>query len=61
MKDLAEEITGQRELPVFSETVIKDGEVTCYLRPLHEMIMKGVCDFGKEERLKIVRLSAGKR
>lgn len=51
MKDLAEEITGQRELPVFSETVIKDEEVTCYLRPLHEMIMKSVCDFGKEEHL----------
>lgn len=26
-------------------------EVTCYLRPLHEMIMKGFDDLGKEENL----------
>jgi AraC-like DNA-binding protein len=48
---LAEEITGKRELPGFSENVISDQEAACYLRPLHEMVMKGTGDFGKEEML----------
>lgn len=26
-------------------------EVTCYLHPLHELVMKGSCEFGKEEYL----------
>lgn len=51
MLDLAEEVTGNRELPGFSENVIFDEEVTCYMHPLHEMVMKGLCDFGKEENL----------
>lgn len=51
MLDLAEEVTGKREFPGFSENVIFDEEVTCYLYPLHEMVMKGLCDFGKEENL----------
>ncbi|MCM1416081.1 MAG: AraC family transcriptional regulator [bacterium] len=51
MLDLAEEITGRRELPGFSKNVIYDDEVICYLRPLHEMVMNGNCDFGKEENL----------
>ena len=51
MLDLAEEVTGKRELPGFSENVIFDEEVICYLHPLHEMVMKGLCDFGKEENL----------
>jgi AraC-like DNA-binding protein/quercetin dioxygenase-like cupin family protein len=51
MLDLAEEVTGRRELPGFSRNVIKDEELSCYLRPLHEMIMKGSCEFGKEENL----------
>jgi AraC-like DNA-binding protein len=51
MRDLAEEITGKRELPGFSETVIFDDEVACYLRPLHELMMKGSDEFGKEENL----------
>ena len=49
--DLTEEVTGKRELPGFSENVIFDEEVICYLHPLHEMVMKGLCDFGKEENL----------
>lgn len=48
---LAEEITGKRELPGFSENVISDQEAACYLRPLHEMVMKGTGDFGKEEMM----------
>ena len=49
--DLAEEVTGKRELPGFFKNVIHDEEVTCYLRPLHELVMKGSCEFGKEENL----------
>ena len=51
MLDLAEEVTGKRELPGFSKNVIYDEEITCYLRPLHEMVMNGTSDFGKEESL----------
>jgi AraC-like DNA-binding protein len=51
MLELAEEITGKRNLPGFSPNVIFDDEVTCYLRPLHELIMKGSSEFGKEENL----------
>lgn len=51
MLDLAEEVTGKRELPGFSKTVICDEETACYLRSLHEMVMEGVPDFGKEETL----------
>ena len=51
MLDLAEEVTGRRELPGFSRNVLSDDEITCYLRPLHEMVMRGISDFGKEENL----------
>lgn len=51
MLELAEEVTGKRKLPGFSENVVSDEEITCYLRPLHEIIMNGVSDFGKEENL----------
>ena len=51
MLDLAEEVTGKRELPGFSQNVIFDDEVTSYLRPLHELVMKGSCEFSKEENL----------
>ena len=51
MLDLVEEVTGQRKLPGFSKNVIYDDEITCYLRPLHEMVITGITDFGKEENL----------
>lgn len=51
MLDLAEEVTGQWELPGFSKNVIYDDEITCYLYTLHEMIINGSSDFGKEENL----------
>ena len=51
MLDLAKEVTGRRELPVFSKTVIFDEDATCYLSLLHELVMKGSCEFGKEENL----------
>ena len=49
MFDLAEEVTGKRELPGFSENVIYDEEAACHLRSLHEMVMKGTGEFKKEE------------
>lgn len=57
MLELAEEVTGKGELPGFSKNVICDGEVICYLRPLHEMVMQGISDLGKEENL-LLLLSA---
>lgn len=51
MLDLTEEITGKRILPGFSQTVIYDEEVICYLRSLHKLIMSGSLEFGKEENL----------
>ena len=51
MLDLAEEVTGRRSLPRFSQTVIYDEEITCYLRPLHELVMSGSPEFDKEEYL----------
>ena len=51
MLDLAAEITGRRRLPGFSENIIYDEEAACHLRLLHEMVMRGVKEFGKEETL----------
>lgn len=51
MLELAEEVTGKRILPGFSQNVIYDEEATCYLYSLHELIMKGSLEFGKEENL----------
>lgn len=51
MLDLAEEVTGKRELSGFSQNVIDDKEVARYLCPLHEQMMNGSCEFGKEENL----------
>lgn len=54
MLDLAEEVTGKRALSGFSKNVIFDEEVTDYLRPLHQMVMGGSGEFGKEEYLLIL-------
>lgn len=51
MLELAEEITGKRELPGFSKNVIVDEELACYLRPLHQLVMSGSHEFEKEEYL----------
>lgn len=51
MLDLAEEVTGKRELPGFSRNVLQDADIACYLRPLHEMVLQGCSDFEKEETL----------
>lgn len=51
MLDLAEEITGKRALPGFSPAVLRDEDVSCYLRPLHDLVLNGSLEFGKEESL----------
>lgn len=51
MLRLAEEVTGRKELPGFSQNVVYDEETGCYLRPLHEMVVRGIEGFGKEEVL----------
>ena len=51
MLDLAEEVTGRRELPGFSKNVIYDEEAGSCLCLLHEMVMTGTGDLGKEETL----------
>lgn len=51
MLDLAKEVTGKRELPGFSENAVLDEEAACYLRPLHDMVMKKTDGFEKEEML----------
>ena len=51
MLDLAEEVSGKRQFSGFSENIIYDDEAAFYLRRLHEMVMKGTDDFGKEETL----------
>lgn len=54
MLDLMGEVTGRRSLPGFSETVLRDEEISCYLRPLHGLVMEGSREFGKEENLLLV-------
>lgn len=51
MLSLVEEITGQRILLGFSENVIENDELKCYLHSLHKMIMDGSKEFEKEEML----------
>ena len=51
MSDYAEELTGRRFLPSFSPNVIQNPEAACYLRALHERIMRDSQDFSKEESL----------
>lgn len=51
MLDLAQEITGKRELPGFCCNALRDEEVECSLRALHQMVMEGSREFEKEEML----------
>lgn len=51
MLDLSQEVTGERNLPGFSQNVLQDEEITCCLRILHERIMNGSTEFDKEESL----------
>lgn len=51
MRKLAREITGNGELPTFSPNVVRNHEIICYLRPLHQAVMEGSPGFDKEEWL----------
>lgn len=51
MLSRTEEIAGERALPVFSENVIADGELSGELCALHRMIMDGAGECEKEEAL----------
>ena len=51
MLELAEEVTGKKELTGFSANVICEEEPANYLRPLHQKIMEGSGEFEKEENL----------
>lgn len=51
MSNLVKEITGKEQLPGFSENVIHDEELTCYLKPLHQLVMGDFKEFKKEELL----------
>lgn len=51
MRRLSSEITGRDELPGFSCNVIRDEEIGCHLRLLHEMVMNDTEAFGKEETM----------
>lgn len=51
MLNLAEKVIGRRLLPRFAVTVAADQEAANDLRHLHDMIMNGEADLGKEENL----------
>ncbi|MDO4301017.1 MAG: AraC family transcriptional regulator [Clostridia bacterium] len=51
MLNLTEEITGKRQLNVFSENVIYNSAIKHYILSLHKMIMKESKEFEKEEIL----------
>lgn len=51
MLDFTEEVTGKRTQIFFSQNVIFDNEINCCLHLLHEMVMNGTSDLGKEENL----------
>lgn len=49
MLDVAEEITGKRELPGFSINVLYDDDITYYFYQLQKRMLSDSMDFGKEE------------
>ena len=51
MLKLAEEVIGCKKFPHFSQTVVSDEELACYIRPLHDSIMTGSDVLEKEELL----------
>lgn len=51
MLSLAEEVTGKKYLPIFTENVVFDNELNGYLHLLHRMIMGGSKEFEKDELL----------
>lgn len=61
MTSLAKEITGQRRLPSFSETVIQDVDIRRYFQSLHTLILEGAEGFEKEELLLLLLSSLWER
>lgn len=51
MSKLSGEITEKNKLPGFSQNVMNDAELAGYLKPLHELVMRGSKEFEKEELL----------
>ncbi len=51
MRQLVGEITGAPALACFTKNVIADEEAACHLRDLHEMILAGSGDLGRDESL----------
>lgn len=51
MLALMEEHCGERRLPGFSESVVRDGAAAAYFRRLHRLAMNGSREFEKEETL----------
>ena len=49
MRRMTEEITGKNDLPIFTSAVVCQSDVVPTLRDLHDMILKEVKDFNKEE------------
>lgn len=49
MQQIAEEITGRDNLPVFTSTVVGQSDAVLALKDLHDMIMNERKDFRKEE------------
>lgn len=51
MLDLAKEIMGIQQLPVFLDNIILNHEISCYLQKLHEMMIHKISNFGKNKKL----------
>ena len=51
MQSWAAELTGSAILPVFSENVLYNKEISSYLCQLHQQVLAGNVGFGKEEAL----------
>lgn len=60
MLDLAEELTGRRELPVFSQNVLREETAARRLRRLHQMVLNGG-PAAKEEELLCLLVSLFRR
>lgn len=61
MASLAEELTGPRVLPSFSEPVIRDMDIARYFQVLHSMILEGSEGLEKEELLLLLLSSLWQR
>ena len=52
MLELAERVTGRRELPGFSRVVLRDGEAACRLETFHRLVLEDPPGPGREEELR---------